>query len=354
MADKSAIEWTDASWNPVVGCSIVSPGCTNCYAMGEAARQVRCAAGTKRDTHYAGTTKIVNGKPVWTGKVALAPDHILTLPLRWKRGRKVFVNSMGDLFHENVPDEWIDKVFAVMALSPQHTFQVLTKRAERMQTYFTAPHPATNVNAWHARACEAIDALYPERTASSVRGKVTLATGRPLPNVWLGVSTERQQEADERIPLLLQTPAAVRFISAEPLLGPVDIDCPSIDWMEYPEGNGIVGDKLKIDWVIIGGESGPGARPMHPDWVRSLRDQCAAANVPLFFKQWGQFAPFCEDDCKWLADHPADDPDFDKKRGIIELDRGQFMMRMQKKSAGRFLDGKEHNEFPLARAEASS
>ena len=160
-------------------------GCSNCYAMAMAARVEAIRAGA---THYAGTTKKVNGKAVWTGKVVLAPDHILTAPLHWKRRRKVFVNSMGDLFHEAIPDEWIDRVFAVMARCPQHAFQVLTKRAMRMWNYAAA-------------------------RGSSV-----------LRSVWLGVSAERQQEADERIPLLLQTPAAVRFVSCEPLLG--SIDCP--------------------------------------------------------------------------------------------------------------------------------
>jgi hypothetical protein len=140
MADKSAIEWTDATWNPVVGCSIVSPGCTNCYAMKMAARIEKMAsspmaAHVNVQTHYAGTTQRSKAGAVWTGKVARAPEHILTQPLKWKRPRKIFVNSMGDLFHESIPDEWIDRVFAVMALAPQHTFQVLTKRAERMRSY---------------------------------------------------------------------------------------------------------------------------------------------------------------------------------------------------------------------------
>lgn len=343
MAGASKIEWTDATWNPIVGCSIVSPGCTNCYAMKEAYR----FGFNKALPHYAGLTKRINyaaskkGKSFWTGKVALAPDHILTQPLRWRRGRKIFVNSMGDLFHESIPDEWIDKVFAVMALCPQHPFQVLTKRADRMRAYCSSDATLGRVlsltNSWLRGGGNIEVQHHPDGLGGII-----------LPNVWLGVSTERQQEADERIPELLKTPAAVRFISAEPLLDPIDLR--RVDPIPGGHCNALsssVGPNL--DWVIVGGESGSNARPMHPQWARDLREQCAAADVPFFFKQWGQFAPFAEDDCKWLAEHPADDPDFDKKRGIVEIDRGQFMMRMQRKSAGRLLDGKEHNEFPEAR-----
>lgn len=296
MADKSAIEWTEATWNPIVGCSIVSPGCTNCYAMGEAARQVRCAAGHKRSTHYAGTTKIIKGKPVWTGKVARPPDHILTAPLRWKRGRKIFVNSMGDLFHESIPDEWIDRVFAVMALSPQHTFQVLTKRAKRMRAYFERTGQ---------RAAKI-------RLTALKEVSIRTEAGLPLPNVWLGVSIERQREYDERKEHLRNTPAAVRFFSMEPLLGPIKAD-------------------YLGDWVIVGGESGPNARPMYIEWARSLRDQCAAAGVPFFFKQWGE----------WYDEATVVAPEI---RGTKY--ESQRLVRVGKKRAGRLLDGKEHNQFP--------
>ena len=150
MADNTGIEWTDATWNPVVGCSIVSPGCTNCYAMQMAARIEKM----QPESHYAGTTKRVNGNAVWTGKVALAPDHILTAPLRWKKPRRIFVNPMGDLFHESIPDAWIDRVFAVMALAPQHRFQLLTKRAKRMREYCSDPATPFRV----AKAMDAIKA----------------------------------------------------------------------------------------------------------------------------------------------------------------------------------------------------
>lgn len=207
MAAVTTIEWTNRTWNPVVGCSVTSPGCTNCYAMRQAARIERMF---KSNTHYAGTTTQSKAGPVFNGTVRLAPQHILTEPLRWKKPQKIFVNSMGDLFHENVPDAWIDKVFAIMALCPQHTFQVLTKRAERMREYVTALAAAAERLGCHVDPKD-------RSTITKVLHQV------PLPNVWLGVSTEDQQRADERIPHLLATPAAILFISAEPLLGPIDL-----------------------------------------------------------------------------------------------------------------------------------
>lgn len=281
MADKTGIEWTDATWNPIVGCSIVSPGCTNCYAMKMAARIERMNPGN----HYAGTTKASKGGAVWTGKLALAPDHILTAPLRWKRPRKIFVNSMGDMFHEDAPNEWIDKVFAIMALCPQHTFQVLTKRAERMREYFTKPHSAPNISLWQSGVCWAIDDLVQPRTDQSRCARDQVLHG-PSPNVWLGVSCERQQEADDRIPLLLQTPAAVRFISAEPLLGPIDLERGGFSLLrpiKSPAGKKWPG----LDWVIVGGESGPGARGFDLRWARSIIDQCRSDGAACFMKQAG-------------------------------------------------------------------
>lgn len=230
MGDKTKIEWTDASWNPVVGCSIVSPGCTNCYAMGQAARIERCAAGAGQATHYAGLTQPSKAGPVWTGKLALAPDHILTAPLRWKKPRRVFVNSMSDLFHEDVPDEWIDRVFAVMALAPRHTFQVLTKRAKRMRIYLD--------QRTDNRAEEIGVAMRAIAGTSDEPGLIEL----PLPSVWLGVSAEDQKRADERIPDLLATPAAVRFVSAEPLLGPIDLTQLFHAPIDFARG---------LDWVIV-------------------------------------------------------------------------------------------------------
>ena len=263
MGKRSGIEWTDATWNPIVGCSIVSAGCANCYAMRQANR-IRHMSGP--ESHYFGTTETIKGKAIWTGKIAQASERVLTAPLGWRKPRRVFVNSMGDLFHESIPDEWIDRVFAVMALSPQHTFQVLTKRAKRMREYMNGD--------WSARAYQAIDG---QQNGSQAQG--WLAASKPLPNVHLGVSAERQPEADERIPDLLATPAAVRFVSAEPLLGPINIGA----------AQNLANRPNRLDWVIVGGESGPGARPMDLAWARSIVSQCRVAEVPCFVKQIGAF-----------------------------------------------------------------
>jgi protein gp37 len=321
MASASKIEWTEFTWNPLVGCTIVSPGCTHCYAMRTAARLSQNPA----TPHYAGTVKTVNGHPVWTGKVQLAPDRVLTEPLRRKKPTMVFVNSMSDLFHESVPDEWIDRIFAVMALTPQHTYQVLTKRAQRMRDYCKAPATRHRI---YSLVCDMVveDGLadvvliapYMDHNCAPPGPRIFLDQW-PLPNVWLGVSTERQQEADERIPHLLQTPAAVRFISAEPLLGPIDLMEVIPNPIIY---NAVHGMERLLDWVIVGGESGPDARPMHPQWARDLRDQCAAAGVSFFFKQWGAHGP-CD------------------MRGF-----GDAVRPMSKKSAGRLLDGRTHDDMP--------
>jgi protein gp37 len=241
------IQWTDETWNPVRGCSIVSEGCRHCYAMRQAHR-FSGAGGP-----YEGLTRQTPSGPKWTGKIRLVPE-VLDQPLRWRKPRRVFVNSMSDLFHEEVPDEFIDKVFAVMARAHEHTFQILTKRPERMRGYFERPLQ------W------AISQPY------------------PLPNVWLGISCEDQATADERIPLLLQTPAAVRFLSCEPLLGPIDL-------YGYLSGNGRcfnqVGLTDAVDWVIVGGESGPGARPIDLAWVRVIVEFCRGTRTAVFVKQLG-------------------------------------------------------------------
>ena len=380
------IEWCDETWNPVVGCGIVSPGCTNCYAMKQAARievmhhgqHMRAGGGAPfSPSHYAGLTQDGKAGPVWTGKVAMVDDHALTKPLRWKRGREIFVNSMGDLFHESVPDAWIDRVFAVMALAPQHTFVVLTKRAKRMREFCSDPRTPERI------AREILEEHPVDRPGQSV---LDVLAGRarkidvelcnwPLPHVYLGVSAERQQEADERIPDLLATPAAGRFVSAEPLLGPIDFsripapvppeDRPRpIHALFYHEVVDSVGGCAAsvpgLDGVIGGGESGPGARPMHPDWPRSIREQCAAAGVPFFFKQWGEFSPG--------YDRDVDDPDWRQCRQIVDntehsqwlnLAGGQgfhgervvSVARVGKKAAGRLLDGREHNDLPWRRAD---
>ena len=325
MADHSKIEWTDATWNPVTGCSVVSPGCTNCYAMK--------LAGTRLKHHEsrAGLTRDTKAGPVWTGEVRFN-EAWLTQPLQWKRPRMVFVCAHGDLFHEDVPDAWIDQVFAVMALAHRHTFQVLTKRSERMRDYLSR-------HRWHlwAAAGRAIDPLRWQNLPPIMGGDRT-----PVPNVWLGISAEDQLRADQRIPDLLATPAAIRFVSAEPLLGPIDFnripmpqdedrECSALSGHEIA---GMVGNAVgwipPLDWIIVGGENGP--RPMLAEWAQAIRDQCAAANIPFFFKQWGSYLPAGQA----MAD------------GRIWAPRGGPALHAVKAMTGRLLDGVEHNAMPRA------
>jgi len=381
MAEHSKIEWTDATWNPVTGCSVVSPGCTNCYAMK--------LAGTRLQHHPTrqGLTTPSKAGPVWNGQVRLN-QGMLTDPLRWRRPRRIFVCAHGDLFHESVPDAWIDQVFAVMALAPHHTFQVLTKRAERMREYLTRsgtvdgivtalrvfegnPGPAARVRCATPQEITAWDAH---------AHRFNLEHGYaqwPLPNVLLGVSAEDQTRADERIPHLLATPAAIRFLSAEPLLGPIDL-CSLAPHPGF-HGDMFYGDALrgvmteerdgepgrtiadmlksKLDWIIAGGESGPGARPMHPDWARQLRDACAAAGVAFFFKQWGNWTPGenappikgAQDGATWF-DRGWHFESFTKREAEeLTCDTEPTVWRIGKKAAGRLLDGVEHNAMPGAR-----
>ena len=337
MADRTGIEWTDATWNPVRGCTRVSEGCRHCYAeimaarfsgpgqWGEGLAEI-VGEGARRDHR-------------WTGKVALA-EGLLDQPLRWRRPRRIFVNSTSDLFHEAIPDDWIDRVFAVMALAPRHTFQVLTKRPERMREYFMHDD---GFGRWGYIEHFARQMLTKMGKAQPQRKTLAHHGGSNMPHVWLGVSVEDQATADARIPPLLATPAAKRFISAEPLLGPVDLT----PWL----GDDGALAPLSLDWVIAGGESGPGARPMHPDWARSLRDQCAAAGVAFFFKQWGEFVPCVTEDAPetGLVCHPdgADCSAFNEpaRRPIVTAHAREFW-RVGKKRAGATLDGREHREFP--------
>lgn len=306
---KTSIEWTDASWNPIVGCTEISPGCANCYAARLAATRLRTTPQYKGlADSFAGE---INASPRWTGEVRFLPER-LEEPLHWRQPRRIFVCDMSDLFHEKVHADWVRQIWNVMAQCPQHTFQILTKRASRMEGWIGDRFEATG----------------PRKDL------------RPLPNVWLGVSVENQHFADERIPLLLETPAAVRWISAEPLLGSVDFS----KWFCCDKNN--VGGHLhlpSLDWVVCGGESGPNARPMHPDWARSLRDQCHAAGVPFFFKQWGEFNYY-----------DASSEMF-KKQFAIDLgpgvsDRTRLLaVRVGKKNSGRVLDGHQWNEFPAVK-----
>lgn len=294
MGVNSGIEWTSATWNPVVGCSIVSAGCTNCYAMSQAARIQRLASGAGRSTHYAGTTKTVNGNDVWTGKVNLSPEHILLAPLRWRKPRHIFVNSMSDLFHEDVNDEWIDKIFAVMALCPQHTFQVLTKRPMRMRKYLNNEdrHREMCIDCDVSEIVSLRDRALNLHNLSPFGG---CEPGLPLRNVWLGVSVEDQKWAEVRLPELLATPAAIRFASYEPALGDIDFtNCcngyyffNALNGTRWHDGPGSQVEHYckGLDWVIWGGESGPGFREANIEIPHRLRRDCAEFDTKLFIKQ---------------------------------------------------------------------
>jgi protein gp37 len=293
VSDNSAIEWTEATWNPLVGCTKVSPGCDHCYAETLVNR-------------FAGHNPAF---PNRFDVVTMRGERTLTQPLRWARPRRIFVNSLSDLFHADVPTEFIVRVFAVMSLAPQHTFQLLTKRHARMRSYLDSPGFEASVRA------HAYDMKYGLGESDPRMDDRNYRTW-PLPNVWLGVSVEDQHWADIRIPALLDTPAAVRWVSAEPLLGPVTFRWAK--WQPISDQPGVVTDHLdglrSLDWVVVGGESGPRSRPMHPDWPRNLRDECVEAGVPFLFKQWGN--------------HDADG------------------RNVGKKAAGRELDGRTYDEYP--------
>lgn len=267
MSQNSTIEWTEATWNPVRGCVKVSPGCANCYAE-----------------TFAERWRGVEGHAYEQGfDLRLVPDK-LDEPLRRKKPTTYFVNSMSDLFQEGVPDEFIDQVFAVMALCPQHTFQILTKRPDRMRAYVT-PHPPLGIYGAYDRLSQSLS----ERRDDWKTDRPILW---PLPNAWLGVSVENQRFADERIPLLLQTPAAVRFLSVEPMLQAIDLR------LGASEGEPTDAEPLRernwlLHWVIVGGESGHGARPFHIGWASSIVDQCRDGGVPVFVKQLGA-VPLCD------------------------------------------------------------
>jgi len=335
MAETTGIEWTDATWNCVRGCSIDSPGCHNCYAPVTAIR----FAGP--GLPYEGLAyRDDKGRARWTGKVRLVPEKLAD-PIRWKKPRRIFVDSMSDLFHEDVPDEFLDRVFAVMALTPRHTYQVLMKRAARMARYLSAPDLRGRiyriVSAWLdqgeagflGRSWDLAHDLAGTETDSGSGRSDWTHWRLPLPNVWTGVSVENRKHGLPRVDALRATPAAIRFLSCEPLL----------------EDLGQL-DLTGISWVIVGGESGPGARPMHPDWARSIRDQCKAAGVPFFFKQWGEWAPLGPDSGLDPDHHyPGRGNRLSVPSGV-PMDEPTSMFRVGKHAAGRLLDGMLHHEFP--------
>jgi len=306
---ESKIEWCDRSdWNPLRGCTRVSPGCGGpgphggCYAEAIAAR----FSGPGQPFH--GFAERTASGPRWTGKVELIEER-LTAPLRWRKPARIFALSMSDLFHEAVPDEWIDRIFAVMAQCPQHQFLILTKRAERMRDYLSSH----DIGARWALAGFKMQSDIIETPAGAVEW-----SRHGLRNVWLGVSAEDQRRADERIPALLDTPAAVRWVSYEPALGPLDLSSitaarrygtmklnaltgSSMTWRDDPLSVG-----PGLNWVVCGGESGPRARPFNIEWARSIIAQCRAASVACFVKQLGT-VPFLNGRCAILRDRKGGD-----------------------------------------------
>jgi protein gp37 len=320
----TAIEWTDETWNPTDGCKVCSPGCANCYAMRFAGRF------SKPGERYHGLVAIgKNKRAIWTGESRLDAGK-LAKPLSWRKPRRIFVNSMSDLFYEGFSNEQIAAVFGVMAACPQHTFQVLTKRAKRMREWFSWLENSNESDAeeWSGRDCsvsiddarrDCVLGYIDDAGMSGLAGHfdgchlglmTSPARQWPLPNVWLGVSVENQAAADERIPELLRTPAEVRFLSCEPLIGEVDLDLPRCDNPHHGPSEWVLADDDAtpwciecdeersyghwlhldggIDWVIGGCESGPGARSGDVSWFRQLRDQCAEVDVPFFLKQAAQ------------------------------------------------------------------
>lgn len=349
MGDTN-IEWTrgdDGSggktWNPVDGCSRISEGCLNCYIERTAPMRI---SGRRFDGAGIGATLPV-----------VLHSNRLDRPLQWRKPQRVFVCSMADLFHDDVPDNFIGSVFDTMALAPQHTFQVLTKRPARARALLTK---------WQEQA-----AGEPHAGASFRRHDMLWSEPPvwPLPNVWFGVSAEDQKTANLRIPQLLSIPAAVRWISAEPLIGPVDLHP---NWLYGKPGwgaptptppNGLLMAPLengpRLDWVVVGGETGPGARPMHLNWARSLRDQCTSAGVPFFFKQHGDYVGYAASGSgrsPWADREP--DAYVNVNTGTVldeaaaRADGGSFtgVWRVGKKLAGRELDGREWNQFPAGAA----
>lgn len=374
MGDTT-IEWADTTWNPVTGCVEVSPGCDNCYAKRFAER-------------WRGTA----GHPFENGfDLTLRPERLLN-PLGMRKPRRIFVNSMSDLFHDSISDDFIARIFAVMALTARHTFQLLTKRHGRMRSLLSTPGFAMDV-AGHATDLIGsqpwkrwqLDLAGDRLAGDSGRGMpwsfTSTETGGqlwvppwPLPNLWLLVSVENQHWANMRIPALLRTPAAVRGVSVEPMLGAVDLtDIHAGAWVHLNALTGATcdphGQPLSdpdhwpaLNWVVVGGESGPGARPMHPSWTRSLRDRCVAAGTPFFFKQHGAWVEADRQPATHLlhvdgklvdrANATMDYP-YGASSGVDQdlVDRGHpGWVRVRhvgrKKATGRILDGRTWDQFP--------
>ena len=333
---RPAPPWYDVTWNPMAGCSPVGPGCDNCTALHTVAQLARM--GGKGGARYSGLTMPGRVGPQWTGTLRVRAD-LLTWPLLQRRRRRILVNSLSELFHEDLDQDAIDEVHAVMAIADWHGFIVLTRRAEEMRAYYADPRTPARIAAQIERF--AAIAQPPPGSPSRARGAAGLGPGGaldtwPLPNLWLGVAVE-DQDCAGRIGELLHTPASLRWACFEPLLGPVRPDLIALGEDGYLDALGgarfyldergrrtVPGQPAlrPLDWVVAGGEIGAAARPANPDWVRDLRDRCNAAGVPFYFKQWGEWAP---------AQEPAD---------------GQRVVRVGRRATGRLIDGRAWDETP--------
>lgn len=319
------------TWNPIAGCSKVSPGCENCYAEKMATRLAAMAIAKPLPMSVGKYVKVIRGRK-WDVSTFFNKEE-LAIPLKWKKPRVVFVCSMGDLFHEDTSFQDIDQIFALMASCPQHIFIVLTKRAKRMAEYFNWKD--TTWRNEGMQGSERIRYLAYHNHGAKIEFE---DFNWPLHNVWLGVSAENQKAANERIPYLVQTPAAVRLVSVEPMLEPVDFELlPTTRVSNKNLKQKFSLRKINhLDWVICGGESGHKARPMHPDWVRSVRDQCKAAGVPFFFKQWGEWAAFSKEESEYIR----------LTRGNMLEDKCIAFAKVGKHKSGNLLDGERHEEYP--------
>lgn len=360
MADKTEIQWTDRTFSPITGCTRTSPGCEHCYAERLVATRLR------QQKRYQGLAMMCgavgNQEAHWTNAIRLHEDLLLE-PLKWQKPQKVFVCSMSDAFHKDVPDAFLDRMFAVFALSPHITFQMLTKRAERMRSYLSAPDICARIEA--AAVAIAEGNCHGRWFAHAFNGRKFLPRW-PLPNVWLGVSVESQKYADERVPLLAETPATIRFLSCEPLIGPVDLlqflpiaahksfHTPtgrqvSKTYWTPQEAEAFMIPKPMIHWCIVGGESGPQARPCQLEWMRALVAQCKAGSVAPFVKQLGA-APLIARE-EW-ADTPAPpllrEPKT-KESEYVENHRGYGILHLKNSHGGdmsEWPDDLRIREFP--------
>lgn len=326
MADGTKIEWASATWNPITGCMVKSPGCLRCYAMR--------LAGTRMQHHpsRAGLTRLVNGHHVWTGEVRFN-EQWLDQPLRWKKPRDIFVVAHGDLAYEGVTDAMLDRVFAVMLLAIQHRFQILTKRPDRLVNYLTVL-----ADFWRSEGMSFSDrwgVAAADVTRSPCAAGAIEDIEFPPRNIWIGTSVERQQEADERRPHLeaLARMGWNTWVSYEPALGPVD-------WSGWEF----------IRWMVSGGESDHGgdARPSHPDWHRATRDWCGANSISYFFKQWGDWAPVYEVGVEKSEGGGKQGAIWEDGRWTVfeTGERHGDVFRTSKARAGALLDGREHKEMP--------